>query len=455
MSSAEPADVVVVGMGVGGGWVAERLAEAGLQVVGIESKLVGGECPYWGCIPSKMIVRAAGALGEARRVQRLAGAAAVEPDYAPVFSRIRDEATDGWDDRVAVERFEKLGGHFVRGTGRLSGPRSVEVGGRTFEATRALVLATGTAPFVPPIPGLDGVPYWTNREAIESADLPRSLVVLGGGAIGLELAQAYARFGVRVAIIEGADHVLALEEPEAGEVLDRVLRREGVALHVDARVTAVERGGDGVVVLLDDGQGVTAERLLVATGRRADLAALNLGAAGIDGAGRAVAVDGRLRAAPGVYAIGDITGRGAFTHVAMYQARIVIDDVLGRGGPEADYRALPRVTFTDPEVGATGLTEAQATERGIEVRTGLGKVSSSTRGWIHGPGNDGFIKLVEDAGTGQLVGATAMGPSGGEMMSMLCLAIQQRVPVESLRHMIFAYPTFHRGVEDALAKLAG
>ncbi|MBV8528440.1 MAG: NAD(P)/FAD-dependent oxidoreductase [Candidatus Dormibacteraeota bacterium] len=451
---SERVDVIVIGMGPGGEEVAERLAESGLSVIGIEKQLVGGECPYWGCVPSKMIVRGADALAEARRVPLLAGASFVSPDWSPVAKRIREQATDNWNDRIAVERFERLGGRFVRGAGRLDGPGRVVVNDSVFEAARAVVVATGSSPTIPPIPGLAGVPYWTNRELIEAGALPETLVVLGGGAIGLELAQAVARFGVKVTVIEASEGLLAAEEPEAGQELVRVLSAEGLDVRVGVKAIKVARTRTGAIeVILEDGDAVAGERVLVATGRRNNLVGLGLETIGLDPKRRAIAVDAHLRAGEKLWAVGDCTGAGAFTDVAVYQARIAIADILGSEHVPADYHALPRVTFTDPEVGAAGLTERQAIQRRLNVRIGFTALSSSTRGWIHGPGNEGFIKLVEDADRGVLVGATVMGPSGGEVMSMLALAIHASVPVATLRTMIYAYPTFHRGIEGALTAL--
>src|SRR2546421_3071305 len=216
---AERVDAIVLGLGVGGEEIANTLADNGLNVVGIEHHLVGGECPYYGCIPTKMMIRADDMLAEGRRIPGFAGSSKVAPDWNPIARRVRDVATDNWDDRVAVERFQKTGGRLVRGTGRLAGPGRVTVDGRTFEAARAVVIATGTSPAIPPIPGLADVSYWTNREAVKAEQLPESLLILGGGAIGLELSQAFARFGVKVSIVEGMDRVLAMEEPEAGAVL--------------------------------------------------------------------------------------------------------------------------------------------------------------------------------------------------------------------------------------------
>jgi len=456
---AEETDIIVVGMGPGGEDAAGRLAEAGLHVTGVEANLVGGECPYWGCVPSKMMIRAANLLAEARRIPGMAGTATVEPDWAPVAARIRDEATDSWNDKVAVDRFTGKGGHFVRGWGRITGPREVTVGTpdggiRVFRARRGILLATGTEPSVPPIRGLAGTPYWTNREAIETEQVPGSLIVLGGGAVGAELAQVFARFGAQVSVVEARPTLLPAEEPEAGELLEAVFTREGIAVRTGARAEWVSHDGRAFRLSLADGMALTAERLLVATGRRAGLDGLGVAAAGVDSAAGAVPVDGWMRAADGVWAIGDITGKGAFTHVSMYQAAIAVADILGQDGPPADYRAVPRVTFTDPEIGSVGLSEAQAREQGLAVRTGIARVPSSARGWIHKADNDGFIKVIEDAQRGVLAGATSAGPVGGEVLGALAVAVHGQVPVADLRAMIYAYPTFHRGIEDAFRSLA-
>jgi len=422
-------------------------------VVGIDRKLVGGECPYWGCIPSKMMIRAANLLAEARRIDGMAGTATVQPDWAPVAQRIRDEATDDWDDGVAVKRFEDLGGRFVRGDGRLVGGRQVAVGDRVFEARRAVVVATGTTPIIPPIDGLAGTPYWTNREAIETKELPRSLVALGGGAISVELAQVFARFGVAVTVVEGRDRLISLEEPEASRLVQDVFAREGIDVRTSVSAERVTHDGE-FTIALTDGRGVSGEQLLVATGRRVDLAAIGAGAIGVDERGRGLPVDERMRAADGVWAVGDVTGSGAFTHVSMYQARIAVADILGKPVTPGDYRAMPRVTFTEPEIGSVGLSEATAREQGVNVRTGYAELSASTRGWIHGAAGEGFYKLVMDASRGVLVGATAAGPAGGEVLGLLTLAVHAAVPVDQLRSMIYAYPTFHRGIEGALDDLA-
>jgi pyruvate/2-oxoglutarate dehydrogenase complex dihydrolipoamide dehydrogenase (E3) component len=363
-----------------------------------------------------MMIRAGNLLAEARRIPGMAGSSTVSPDWAPVAARIRDDATDNWDDGAAVKRLESKGARVVRGWGRLVGPRSVAVGDDTFEARRA--------------------------------------VVLGGGAIGVELAQVFARFGTDVVVVEADERIVALEEPEASTLLTEVLGREGVRVVVGAHVDEVRH--DGARFMLELGTGadpLTGVALLVATGRRPDLLAIGATRIGVSQDARTLPVDEHMRVADGVWAVGDVTGHGAFTHVSMYQAGIAVADILGKPHAPADYRAVPRVTFTDPEVGSVGLTEADARRRGMEVRVTTYPLPTSARGWIHKVGNDGFIKLVEDAGRGVLVGATSAGPAGGEVLSMLTLAVHVEVPVAKLRTMIYAYPTFHRAVGDALSDL--
>ena len=443
-------DVVVIGLGPGGEATATELAKAGLSVVGVDERLVGGECPYFGCVPSKMMIRASDALGEAGRVSGLAGSVEVSPDWGPVATRIRDEATDDWDDQVAVDRLEDAGVRFVRGHARLTGPRTVEVDGETFEASRGVVLNPGTSPAVPPIDGLAETPYWTNRDVVRVETLPGSMAVIGGGAIGAEIAQAFSRFGVRVTVLDVADRILAPEEPEASRLLSDVFAHEGIQVLTGVSIDSVAYE-DGRFRISVDGQDLDVEKLLVAAGRRPNIGDLGLETVGLDPEARGVEVDERMRAGDGLWAIGDVVGKGAFTHVSMYQSAICARDLLDQDGARADYRAVPRVTFTDPEVGSVGITEAQARETGLAVRVGQTDLATSSRGWIAKA--QGLVKLVEDADRGVLVGATAVGPSGGEMLSMLTTAIHAEVPTATLRTMIYAYPTFHRAIEDALADL--
>ncbi len=454
---AAEVDVVVIGLGPGGEHLAASLARAGLDVVGVDRRLVGGECPYYGCIPSKMMIRAADALAEARRVDGLAGATEVRPDWSVVADRIRDEATDDWDDTVAVERLEKAGARLVRGTGRMTGPGQVTVetaeGPVELTARRGVVLNTGTEPAVPPVDGLAGTPYWTNRDAVRVRELPARLVVMGGGAIGCELAQAFARFGVQVSVVEAGERILGPEEPEASAIVAAALEADGIDVHAGIGISSVAH--DGIFHLsLADGSTLDAEALLVAAGRRTNLGDVGLETVGLDPSARAIEVDERMRAGERLWAVGDITGKGAFTHMSMYQANVALRDLTGEDGPWADYRAVSRATFTDPEVGSVGMTEKQARDAGLRVGVGLAPLEESSRGWLHKSGNAGVIKVVADLDRGVLVGATAVGPAGGEIVGMLVTAIHAEVPVRTLRGMHFAYPTFHRAVETALGDIS-
>lgn len=450
MSAENEVDVVVIGLGPGGEFVASRLAAGGLEVLAVDRHLVGGECPYYGCIPTKMMVRAAGTLAEARRVPDVAGSSTVVSDWSPVHARIRDEATTDWDDTIAVDRLRDAGVVCVHGSGRLTGPRTVDVDGTSYTARVGVVVNTGTDPAAPPIDGLAGTPYWTNRDAVRVEELPGSLVVIGGGPIGAELAQVFARFGVHVTVLEVGPRILGPEEPESSALLARVFDSEGIVVRTGVRIESVAHA-DGQFHVVLDGETVSADRLLVAAGRRPALPDLGLENVGVDPHAKAVEVDERLRAGDGLWAIGDITGKGAFTHMSMYQAAVAVRDILGQEGPPATYHAVPHVTYTDPEVGSVGMTEKQARDAGLTVRVGTTDLASSTRGWIHQA--EGLVKLVEDADRGVLVGASSVGPTGGEVLSMLVTAVHAEVPTATLRSMIYAYPTFHRAVESALADL--
>jgi len=451
-------DAVVVGLGPGGEFAANRLGRAGLEVVAIDEHLVGGECPYYGCVPSKLMVRGADALAEARRLPEVGGRAEPVPDWSVVARRIRgDDGTHDWDDSTSVDRLEESGVTVVRGHGVLRSDDLVQVGERTFRARMGIILATGTAPGVPPIEGLADTPYWTNRDVVKVTDLPSSLVVVGGGPIGCELAQVFARFGVQVTVLEMADRILAVEEPETSELMTSVFARDGIRVMPGVGIARVSYEEGRFQVQLAD-ETVEADKLLVSAGRSLNVGGLGLDAVDVEADGGPLAVDDRMRVldrqgkpVEGLFAIGDIVDKGKFTHVAKYQAGIAVRALAGREGDAADYRAVPRVTFTDPEVGSVGLTEQQARDDGLDVRVGVVDAADSSRGALHGPGNEGLVKLV--AVGDRLVGGTVVGPTGGEVLAMLTTAIHCEAPVRSLRSMIYAYPTFHGVVRNALSAL--
>jgi pyruvate/2-oxoglutarate dehydrogenase complex dihydrolipoamide dehydrogenase (E3) component len=449
MSASRNVDAIVLGVGTCGEDLSLRLLGAGLEVAGIEASLVGGECPYWACIPSKVMIRASNLLEDGRRVNGVAGDARVTPDWGVVAARIRSEVTGGWDDSMGVERFEARGGTLVHGRGRLTGPSTVAVADQSFTARKGIVIATGSQPAIPPIPGLADVAYWTTHDVIKAETLPRSLTILGGGAVGCELGQMLSRFGVAVSIVEGADRLLPLEEPEASTVVTDVLTAEGIAVHTGRFAERVDERDGSIVVSLPENAEVVAEKLLVATGRTVDLSALGLETVGLDPTAGFLEVDDRLRVADGIWAMGDVTGKAMFTHVAVHQAGIVAAEILGEDTHPARYDAVPRVTFTDPEVGAVGITEAEARAAGIDVIVAVKQLPATFRGWIHGA-TTGVIKFVADRETGLLVGATAAGPNGGEMLGMLSVAVHARVPLSELRSMIYPFPTLYGSIGEAI-----
>jgi pyruvate/2-oxoglutarate dehydrogenase complex dihydrolipoamide dehydrogenase (E3) component len=457
VETTQDCDVVVLGLGPGGEHAARKLGEAGLDVVGVDEALVGGECPFWGCTPSKLMVRPADLIAEVHRADRLAGDARIRPDWSLVAARIR-EANHDWTDSQHVEPLEHAGVRIVRGHGRLDGPGVVRVEPQEHDGTttvlraaRGVLLNTGTEPLRPSIDGLAGTPYWTNREAMKVTEVPGRLIVIGGGPNGLELAQVFRRYGAEVTLLEVADRIAAPEEPEASHVLTAVLRDEGIDVRAGVEIARVDHDGEYAVRVGDET--ISADQLLVAVGRSTNLRDVGLETVGLDPEAATVEIDGHMRAAERLWAVGDITGKGAFTHVSRYQAAGAVADILGTDGPPADYRAVSRVTFTDPELGSVGMTEQQARDAGLSVRVGLAEIERSARGWLHGPGTTGIVKVVEDADRGVLVGATVVAPYGGEVIGMLVTAVHGEVPVQRLRTMHFAYPTFHRTIEAALNRL--
>ncbi|WP_296601727.1 NAD(P)/FAD-dependent oxidoreductase [Nocardioides sp.] len=457
--NAHEVDLVVIGTGPGGEALATGAAKAGLRVVAVDKHLVGGECPYYGCIPTKMMVRGSDVVAEVRRAAAVAGEATIAPAWSVVARRVDQEATTGWDDTIAVDRLRDAGATVHHGVARLDGPGRVRVeladgASEEYVAARGVVLNPGTRPAVPPVEGLAGTPYWTNRDAVRLSELPGSLVVLGGGPIGCEMAQVLARFGVRVTVVQHGPRLLPGDEPEASALIEKVFAEEGIRVLTGVELTRAAYADGRFTLDLDTGERLGPDKLLVAAGRTPNLDDLGLETVGLDPAARTIEVDEHLRAGERLWAIGDVTGKGAFTHVSMYQSAVALRDVLGQEGAPAAYHAVPHTTFTDPEVGGVGLTEQRARDARLRVRTGSTPLEQSSRGFTHGAGGHGLIKVVEDADRGVLVGATAVGPAGGEILGFLAVAVHAAVPVETLRNMMYAYPTFHRAIESAIADLS-
>jgi pyruvate/2-oxoglutarate dehydrogenase complex dihydrolipoamide dehydrogenase (E3) component len=440
-------DVVVVGSGSGGRAAAGRLADAGMRVAMAERELVGGECPYWACMPSKALLRPPEAVAAARRVP---GVRAGISDWEEVAA-FRDEVVSGRDDAAKARRYAERGVTILRGHGRLDGPGAVVVGDERHTVHR-IVLATGSEAIVPPIEGLESVGAWTNREAMEMRSVPASALVLGAGPVGVEIGQMLARYGARVAIADSSPRPLPDEAPEVGALLSRRLTAEGIAVMTGREAVRVDPDGDGCRVTFDDGSELGAERIVIATGRRPRVEGIGLETVGIAHDETGVEVDGRCRAAEGVWAVGDLTGVGQFTHVASYQGRIAALDVLGEP-VEADYSAVPRSVFCDPEVAAVGMTPEGARAAGLDVAVATVDLADLERSSTYGTGVEGLIGVVADRRAGTLVGAYAVGPLASEWIHLAVVAVRARVPVDTLRDLIAQFPSFAEGLVTAARAL--
>ena len=440
-------DVIVIGAGPAGESAAGRCAGGGLHVAIVERELVGGECSYWGCIPSKTLVRPGDVLAAARRVPGAAEAITGEIDVAAAFAQ-RDYMTSNWNDAGQLPWLDSKGITLFRGAARLTGPRRVSVSASDGTVTSlAVVLATGTSAAVPPIAGLRDVAPWDNRGVTSAKELPRRLLVLGGGAVGVEMAQAFKRLGCeQVTVVEGSERLLAREEPFAGEELRVAFEAEGITVLTAVHMSAVRRdGGDGpIVATLVDGRELTADEILVSVGRRPATTDIGLDAVGLE-PGHYVAVDDRLRAVgvegDWLYAVGDCNGRAPFTHMGKYQARIAGDVILGKPVADIADAVVPRVTFTDPQICGVGLTEAQAREAGINVRAVEVDVDSIPGASTLGNGVRGTGKLVIDETRRVIVGATFTGPGLAELLHSATIAIVGQVTMDQLWHAVPSFPT--------------
>jgi len=450
--TADEFDVVVLGAGPPGENAAGRAVENGLTAAIVEPELVGGECSYWACMPSKTLLRPGDVLAAARRVPGAAEAVTGAIDAQAALAQ-RDYMTSSWDDSGQLPWLEERNIELVRGHGRLSGAREVTVdlrdgGSRTLTARKAVVVATGSSAFVPPVPGLAEARPWTNREVTAAKAIPRRFAVLGGGPVGVEMAQAFRRLGAdEVSIIEGGPHLLSREEPFAGGELRTSFENDGIRVFTGASLTEVRRADAGgpITAMLADGTTLEVDEFLVATGRRPRTTDIGLDVVGLE-PGKSIEVDDRLRAkgvsGEWLYAVGDVNGLALLTHVGKYQARIAGDVIAGKNARDLVSKDIvPRVTFTDPQVSAVGLTEAQARERYDGIRTvsyGTGDVAGA-----HTSGNhiSGTSFLVVDESRRVIVGATFTGPDIGELLHSATVAIAGQVTMDQLWHAVPSFPT--------------
>jgi dihydrolipoamide dehydrogenase len=447
---SERFDAIVIGMGPGGETVASRLLEAGMRVAAIERELIGGECAYWACIPSKTLLRPVEARAEAAHAAGL-----TEP--ALNWAELRDYRNymiRHLDDSGQVDGYREQGATVIKGTARLAGPHRVEAGGQRLTADH-IIVATGSTPAVPPIEGLADVPVWTNREATTLTEIPRRAVFIGGSAVGVELGQFLARMGTRVVIVQRGPRLLDREDPRLGDLVTRRLTADGIDVRVGTQARSAHRDGGDTVVRLDDGTRVRTDVVVLAAGRTAATAGLNLDAAGVRPGPRGEpTIDEHCRAGEGLWAVGDVTGVALFTHVAKYQGHIATDGILGRPRA-ADYTAVPRVVFAQPEIAAVGLTMAQAEQRGIDIATTeIDLADTIARPWTYETEPSGTLGLSADRHRRTLVGAWAVAPLAGEWIHTAALAIRHHLAIDALADGIAQFPTYTEAIPQAAGRLA-
>lgn len=452
-------DVIVLGMGPGGEAAAWRLLAAGKRVAVVERELIGGECAYWACMPSKTLLRPPETRAEAGRAAGVATPALAWPEVAAY----RDWMTRHLDDTAQAQSLEREGALVVRGAGRLDGPGRVSVGGRLLRAPD-VVVATGSEPRRPPIEGLEGLDpevVWTNREATQLREIPGRALVVGGGPVGLELGQALARFGATVTLVQAADRLIDREDPRVGELAAEALAADGVQVYLGRHVARVAKRDGAILAELDDHTTVASDVIVLGAGRTPRVRDLGLERVGVplddrrglpvDEHCRVIGTEGPVQ---GLWAVGDVTGVALFTHVAKYQARVVADTLCGRPR-RASYQGIPRVVFSDPEIAAVGLTEAQAAARGHQVVSAtVGLADAIARPWTYERDPRGELRVIADRERRVLLGAWAVAPLAGEWIHQAALAVRAEVPIDTLLDGVAQFPTYSEAYLAALERLA-
>ncbi len=449
MPDNERFDAVVLGAGPAGEVAASRLHEQGLRTALVERELVGGECAYWACIPSKTLLRPVEARAEAARAK---GVTTPERRWREAVA-YRDYMIRHLDDAREVEGYEREGIRVFKGQAKLRGPGQVEIDEETLLVAARVVIATGSVPRIPDIPGLEAAGYWTNREATTLTEIPESVAIIGGGPVGIELAQLLRRFGVEVHLVEAGSGLIAREDPRVGELIAAALREEGIEVHLGAEIESVSAEGGHRELDLGDGGRLRVAELIVAAGRSPRVIDLGLETVGIHPYGDGIKIDERCRAGDQVWAIGDATGVMPFTHVAKYQARIACADIAGES-VTADYSAVPRVVFSDPEVAAVGLTEAQASAEELDVAISRIELPEAiARPWTYESDPRGELSVMVDRARRTVVGAWAVAPLAGEWIHYAALALKTGTSIDVLRDMVAQFPTYTEGFLEALSRV--